>query len=184
MSYKRRLLLFSVLALCFLCTGLSLQLWQENAAQSMEKPAQNAEIALNSLIGNLNSTLDQLQHGDGRSSFNDRAFSMKVQHMDLPPLSSVLVFEAGNLRFWTENQVLPDSAKIRTLEPGRIHFVGNGWYFLQTRAVGDRLLAGLLLVQHQYVLQNKYLNNQFHPALELPENTQLETSHRSGRFFN
>lgn len=47
--------------------------------------------------------------------------------------------------------------------------------FFQTRAVGDRLLVGLLLVQHQYVLQNKYLNNQFHPALELPENTQLET---------
>ncbi|MBK7888633.1 MAG: GHKL domain-containing protein [Bacteroidetes bacterium] len=176
MSYKRRLLLFSVLALCFLCTGLSLQLWQENAAQSMEKPAQNAEIALNRLISNLNSTLDQLQQEMEGPRFNDRAFSMKVQHMDLPPLSCILVFEAGNLRFWTENQVLPDSAKISTLEPGKIHFVGNGWYFLQTRAVGDRLLAGLLLVQHQYVLQNKYLNNQFHPALELPENTQFETS--------
>lgn len=130
MSYKRRLLLFSVLALCFLCTGLSLQLWQENAAQSMEKPAQSAEIALNGLIGSLNSTLDQLQTEMEGPRFNDRAFSMKVQHIDLPPLSSVLVFEAGNLRFWTDNKVLPDSAKIRKLAPGRIHFVGNGWYFL------------------------------------------------------
>lgn len=176
MSYKRRFLIFSALALCFLMIGMGFQFWQESKVLEQEKTALQAEAGLHLLIEDLNTKLDQLFPEIEGQRFNERAFSMKLKDMQLPPNSSLLVYEAGSLRYWTDNKVLPDSGSIHKLESGKMYFTGNGWYFLQKRTAGNRILAGFLLIEYQYPLQNKYLKNQFHPLLDLPENIQLDTS--------
>lgn len=176
MSYKRRLLIFSCLAMCFLLAGTAIQWWQDSKSKEQEQPVLIAERELNQQIIELNSLLDKVKPETEGSRFNERGLSMKIQALLLSPYTCLLVYEDGNLKYWTDNKALPDSGRISSLESGKIHFISNGWYYLQTRKSGNRLLAGLLLIQHQYLLQNKYLKNQFNPCLELPSNTALVTN--------
>ncbi len=176
MSYKRRLLIFISLAVGFLVTGMALQFWQERKVVAQEKPAANAEIVLNKLIRDLDDRLTLLLPELEGIRFNERSFSMKVQDMEIPEYSFFFVFENDVLKYWTDNRVFPDPAAISRLETGRIHLIGNGWYYLQSYARGHRILTGLLLIQHQYILQNKYLQNRFIKELGLPYNTLLETA--------
>lgn len=169
MPYFRRLFVFSTLAVSLLLTGLGFQLWKEHRALQHADLADRANIALDSLVTELRKNVDLLETGLEGIRFNERAFTSQLQRLALPPENLVFVFESGNLKYWSDNKVLPDSAMINRLPSGKVVQLGNGWYYLERRTHQTRTLIGLLLIKHQYVLQNKYLHQGFHKKLELPE---------------
>ncbi len=175
MSYNRRLFIFSVLAAIFYLTGLVLQLRYRQTAKEEEIPVLQAEKALTGLINKLDDCLAILLKEAAGQRFNERAFTMKVAETALPSHATILVYEEGALKYWTNNMVLPDSANPEILQAGKLNFIGNGWYYTQKVSAGKQTIIGLLLIRHQYVLQNKYLINDFHPELKLPAGTSLNT---------
>ena len=64
----------------------------------------------------------------------------------------------------------------------RVFLFGNGWYYFSVRSLGGRTIFGMLLIRHQYALQNKYLINRFRPDLRLPENTSINMDRANGSY--
>ena len=173
MPYFRRLFIFSTLAVSLLLTGLGFQLWKEHRALQHADLAERANIALDSLVTDLRKNVDLLTTGLEGIRFNERAFTNQLQRLSLPPENLIFVFENGGLKYWSDNKVLPDTAVIAQLPSGKVYQFGNGWYYLERRTHQTRTLVGLLLIKHQYVLQNKYLHQGFHKKLELPETAYI-----------
>ncbi|MBL7924749.1 MAG: HAMP domain-containing histidine kinase [Bacteroidia bacterium] len=180
MSYRRRLLLLGILALVCLSGGVSIQLFQEYRALQHEDLVKRAEENLQRLTQHLDATLEALAPRLEGIRFNERAFASELHSTAQPEMAIFMLYEAGQLRYWSDNKVQPDYAEMNAFESGRVYLLGNGYYLISKVSSGNRLLAGLLLVRHHYVLQNKYLENDFHPGLELDGETQLSLSAASG----
>ena len=125
------------------------------------------------LCSKLDTTLNRLLPELEGFRFNERAFSFELADKELPAESGVMVYEDGRLRYWSDTRVLPDSSLAASMPNGKVALLGNGWYYVSKRQAGNRTLLGMLLIQHQYVLQNKYLDNSFHPQLGLSQEVRI-----------
>lgn len=176
MSYPRRVLVISLLALLSLVSGLTIQLWQEYRSIQHQELVNRAESGFSKLEVELTRNLDALAPKLEGSRFNERAFSAASQNLDFPESTCLLVFESGRLKYWSNNKVLLDTFNIGSYEDGRVYLLGNGYYYLKSKSAAGRKMVGLLLIKQQYSLQNKYLDNVFHPALELDKEVILNLS--------
>ena len=173
MSYPRRVLVISLLALLSLVSGLSIQWWQEYRAVQHKELVSIAETRFSSLVNGLETNLNALVPKLEGNRFNERSFSNALQHLKLTENTCVLIFESGRLKYWSDNKALPDTLNIVNYEDGRVYLLGNGYYYFKSKTVGHRKVIALLLIKHQYSLQNKYLDNDFHPALSLNKDVNL-----------
>jgi len=173
MSYLRRLLVLSALALISLVLGLSLQWWQEYRSIQHEELVKRAENSFSGLSNNLDETIKAISPKLEGIRFNERGFSTALQNLKKADNSCYMVFEAGRLRYWSDNKILPDTFAISAYENDKVYLLGNGYYYFKSAVVGNRRLVALLLIKHQYALQNKFLENEFHPALGLQKESIL-----------
>ena len=173
MSYPRRVLVISLLALLSLVSGLSIQWWQEYRAVQHKELVSIAETRFSSLVNGLETNLNALVPKLEGNRFNERSFSNALQHLKLTENTCVLIFESGRLKYWSDNKALPDTLNIVNYEDGRVYLLGNGYYYFKSKTVGHRKVIALLLIKHQYSLQNKYLDNDFHPAISLNKDVNL-----------
>lgn len=176
MSYPRRALVISVLALLSLLSGLGIQWWQRYQAVQHEELVRRAEVNFSTLTREIDNAFKALSPKLEGLRFNERSFSGTLQQLPLPENTAVLVFENGRLRYWSENKALPDTFHLASYENGKVYFLGNGYYYFRTTTVSGRRMMALLLVKYQYLLQNKYLDNMFHPALGLNKEVELSLS--------
>ena len=82
---------------------------------------------------------------------------------------SLFVYDNDSLVWWSDNNIAP---AFSDLDPG-IRLYRNGWYLFQKQTAGDYTVAGLLKIKNQYPFQNRFLLNNFHPGLCIPDNYLL-----------
>ncbi|MBK9637457.1 MAG: hypothetical protein IPO63_06460 [Bacteroidetes bacterium] len=181
MSYTRRFLVISLLALLSLVSGLSIQWWQEYRAVQHKELVSIAETGFSTLSKGLEMNLNALAPQLEGNRFNERSFSTALQHLKLTENTCVFVFENGRLKYWSDNKALPDTFNLLNYEDGRVYLLGNGYYYFKSKTVSNRKLVALLLIKHQYALQNKYLDNVFHPALSLYKDVTLSLNSSTER---
>lgn len=182
MPYMRRLLIFSLLALVFLVSGVILRTTQDENALQHEELIQRAGKSLDTLISGLDTCLDRLTPMLEGPRFNERMFASMVERTDPDRKAEYFVFEHHQLRYWTDNEVMPDSSLLFRDIDSRVMLFGNGWYYVSVRSLGGRTLFGMLLIRHQYALQNKYLVNRFRSDLKLPESTGINMDRANGSY--
>ena len=80
MSYPRRVLVISLLALLSLVSGLSIQWWQEYRAVQHKELVSMAESRFSTLAKGLEMNLNALAPKLEGIRFNERSFSNALQH--------------------------------------------------------------------------------------------------------
>jgi signal transduction histidine kinase len=94
---------------------------------------------------------------------------------------SYYVFDDGKLSAWSSNEpVLPDSLKLSAGLSGML-VLPNGEFMARAASRDKRTVIGLLLIRHAYAYENRYLKNEFNPALKL--SPWLEVADTSGMPF-
>jgi hypothetical protein len=89
---------------------------------------------------------------------------------------SVMYYRHDTLQLWTDKniQVANLYSQSRLTKP--VVFLGNAWYYIICRNLGNNdYLCGLILLKHQYVYQNKFLQNKFQNKFHLPSCVELYT---------
>ncbi|MFM1744235.1 MAG: hypothetical protein RLZZ630_172 [Bacteroidota bacterium] len=109
----------------------------------------------------------RLESGLREPVFSEWRFSDMLEREKQIPRTSVLVFEKGLPVFWNNSEVLPETILISTYRTGRCTQLGNGWFYIVRKDIGDRILLVMLKIYTGYALQNQYLVNGFHPFLGL-----------------
>lgn len=182
MPYKRRLLIFSSLILLLLGAAFLLRSFREHQSLQHEELAQRAGTATDSLIAKADRQLDALIPLLEGIRFNERNFNMQVNRFNEEKVSAYCVFEGKQLIYWTDPDVLPDTAMLHSDVDAKIMRFGNGWYYVSLRSTYGRTLMGLMLIKREYALQNKFLINAFHPRLGLPENADINLNRANGSY--
>jgi signal transduction histidine kinase len=78
---------------------------------------------------------------------------------------SVFVYENDSLVWWSDDGILPDEI----YSVSGIRFIRNGWYDVRVVTKGNHTVAGLLRIKNQYAFQNRFLSNEYHPSLGIPQ---------------
>ena len=82
---------------------------------------------------------------------------------------SLFAVENDSLIYWSNNSInLPLSIINKKFE-SQIEFIDNAWFYIKKKVVGKKQLLGLILIQREYTYENKYLENHFAKAFDLPD---------------
>jgi two-component system, NtrC family, nitrogen regulation sensor histidine kinase NtrY len=86
----------------------------------------------------------------------------------------ILGYQGGNLKFWNSNLVPIQINETIQKDSGRVINAGNGWYVVNRHTINDSLtLIGFILIKHDYVFENEFLINDFHPDFDLFPEAEL-----------
>jgi hypothetical protein len=93
------------------------------------------------------------------------------------------VFEQDSLIYWSNNNIPINNYEILKLDD-RIIRLQNGYYYLKSIQYNEYLIAGLLLVKHEFVYQNKFLKNEFQEDFNFPDETRISLNQNEGVTIN
>lgn len=80
---------------------------------------------------------------------------------------SYYILQGDKLVRWSDNEpVLSDSLAAALGESEYLH-LPNGQFISRSAKLGSKKVVGLLLLRHDYAYENRYLKNEFNPALKL-----------------
>lgn len=174
MTFHKRSLLYSLAALLLLGIGLGWQWWQSRRMLQHADLAGRAGQVFSEMLVQLDSSAQRLLPRLGGIRFNERNFNVQLSGQSFPSSTTWSVFEGDSLVYWSDNRVLPASDLRFAASANPVRLLGNGWYYIRVWPAEKRTLVCLLLIQHEYVFQNRFLENRFHPKLELPADAHLE----------
>ena len=80
---------------------------------------------------------------------------------------SYYVFEDSVLNYWSDNEPSISETHLAAVQDGQLLKIPNGVFLSCRLDSGERKCIGLILIQHSYEYENKYLVNSFNPALGL-----------------
>ena len=87
----------------------------------------------------------------------------------------ILIYQNHDLKFWNSNAVPLQINEILPEDEKKVINPGNGWFVLKSHETEDSLtLLGLILIKHDYVIDNQFLINDFHPDFKLFPEAGLE----------
>lgn len=95
---------------------------------------------------------------------------------------SLFVFYKDSLRYWSDNSALISNTEVKNIGNQQAIQLKNGWYEIFKKPAGDKLIVALLLIKHEYAIENEYLVNDFNEVLQLPEHAQISQI-KSERIF-
>lgn len=95
---------------------------------------------------------------------------------------SFYIARNNKLIYWSDNEPVVAANKIFTNGDGKILSLPNGDFQTFSIQKGKLKYAGLILLRHNYDYQNKYLINDFNPALNLP--ASISVSNQKGINFH
>lgn len=94
---------------------------------------------------------------------------------------TLFIYQGDSLLYWSDNHAeCPDAFRLQNGSPTFFTQLNDGWYVVHRRTVGDRFIAGYILVRQDYALQNNLLVNEFQKDFRLPESVRLSVTHESG----
>ncbi len=173
MNFRLRVIWLSLFALMSLGLATFFQGQQERHALRFAQLADRAQQQLQIQTAALEATLDSLRPLLDSTWLNDRALAARLNSAKAPAGSAFYIFEGTSLKYWSDNSSWPDTNLLFSIVPSTVNFLGNGWYMVQKRSNSRRILIGTIVVQYQYMLQNKYLVNNFNESLGLSDDAKL-----------
>jgi len=180
MSLNKRLIRYLLLSTALFALAFSLKLREDRHALNFVQLAERAQSNLIPQIDRLKAVVDSVHPLLDGIWLNDRAIAARINAEKLAEGISLFVYDHNQIRYWSDNKSWIDTSLLKTIRPNKINFLGNGWYYVAESGLQSRKVIGLLLIKHQYTVQNKYLVNSFNPVLELSDDVRLITSDRAG----
>ncbi len=173
MHFRLRILWLFAIALLAIGSASFIRDRQERHALRFAQLAEQSQAILQRRILELNAVMLQLEPALSKSWMTERILASKLNSIKIPTGSRYYLFDDGVIHFWSDNKTQLDSTIVTQLKSGEINFISNGWYYVLLRKYHTRILVGIIPIQQQYVLQNKYLVNSFNSELSLPDDTKL-----------
>lgn len=85
----------------------------------------------------------------------------------------IYIYKENVLTFWTDNAIFPE--QFSAGQRAYVQKLGNGVYLQRNTSAGNYQFVALIPIQHNYIIENQYLNNSF-TLLDGRENIQLHFS--------
>ena len=161
MHFRLRILWLFAIAILAIGSASFIRDRQERHALRFAQLAEQSQAILQNQILELNGVMIQLEPALSRSWMTERLLASKLNSVRIPNGSMYYLFEDDVIHFWSDNKTQIDSSILNQLKSGEINFISNGWYYVLLRKYNTRILIGIIPIQQQYVLQNKYLVNSF-----------------------
>ena len=95
---------------------------------------------------------------------------------------SIYAFDKHKLTYWSDNRIIPDSSSLKFWKHHDVVYYKNGWFYIFRKDKGDKTIMALWLIKNQYEYQNRFIVNQFNPALSLPPQTRLSLKQEQGTY--
>jgi two-component system nitrogen regulation sensor histidine kinase NtrY len=109
----------------------------------------------------------------------------KYPGLDIPGWISVQIYKGDTLVFWSDN-ITPANKTEKGVGPGdeRILRAGNGWYLLRAVNKDDMVILGMILLKHEYSVQNEFLSNRFQDDFRIPSAVSISLSNTGNKIFS
>jgi two-component system, NtrC family, nitrogen regulation sensor histidine kinase NtrY len=86
----------------------------------------------------------------------------------------ILAYHDETLKYWNSNLLPLQIDKTVLEDEKKVINPGNGWYVVNNHKIDDSLtLLGLILIKHDYVFENEFLINDFHPDFRMFPEVEL-----------
>jgi signal transduction histidine kinase len=87
---------------------------------------------------------------------------------------TLLIYKNDSLKYWSDNHVqAPHEYVPELFKPYKITRIANAWYEPITKEYGAYKLVALIKIKNQYEYKNKYLNNTYNKAFDIPASTDI-----------
>ena len=85
----------------------------------------------------------------------------------------LFAFKNDHLIFWSDNSFIVNNWKFKgdSLQP--ITFINNQWVAIEHEHVKGVDLVGMVFIKNEYPVENKFLNGEFNPHFNIPENFEI-----------
>lgn len=83
-----------------------------------------------------------------------------------------LLFENDSMLLWSDHRLAFD-IKPGQFKPNAVSKFRNGWFLVVSETRGSKTALGLVLLKNAYSYQNRFLQNDFHPALGFPNKAEI-----------
>ena len=83
------------------------------------------------------------------------------------------VFDGDQQTFWTNRSILFSDGLQEFEKDNGLVLLRNGWYQYIKRQKGRSTYLALILIKHQFNINNKYLKNHFHSSYHTPNNVEI-----------
>jgi two-component system nitrogen regulation sensor histidine kinase NtrY len=153
----------TVLLLISVLLGIIVALFSTDKSHSQEEVVRNAEQKLVTLKGDLLQKLEQISKLNGQEAYRD--FFLNSTHNESGFAYYLLV--AGTSKLWSDNEPAVSDSSLLSAQQGKLLRLTNGDFLAYKKQWKDTTLIGFILIRHNYDYQNKYLINNFNPALGL-----------------
>lgn len=86
---------------------------------------------------------------------------------------SLYVFENSKLTFWSSNDYYIEDLSIFEPSLYKVIYIDHSWVMVNRRDSGNYSYVALSLVKHEYLYENDFLENEFHPDFSLTQDVGL-----------
>lgn len=142
---------------------MAVELTVRFGVESMASRVENAQTILVHLEQELDKGIDKLIQLQSDESIHDFFDHTTKNNEGI----SYYILENNKIQRWSDNEpVFSDSLAIGIGNYEHLQ-LPNGEFIAKSVQKGSRKVVGLLLLKHAYAYENKYLKNEFNPALKL-----------------
>ncbi len=174
---KSKLVKLAVVFLFFLLSFLICNYFSSSSSQSFVKVAQKALLSKEKEAQQHLAELEKLiEANDSLPLFT----SLKEKTKDLFKNKGIvlLAYKNDSLTYWSDNAPAVENYMREICLDNNFVQLKNGWYEVVKPSQQKSLrLMALILVKTEFNYQNNYLQNDFLPYLQLPQNTSLSPSY-------
>jgi two-component system, NtrC family, nitrogen regulation sensor histidine kinase NtrY len=87
-----------------------------------------------------------------------------------------LVFKNDSLYYWTDNKIAFSNISTSIIDDYSLIKLRNGWYETFNKKFNGTTVLSFLLLKNDFVYQNKFLQNNFNPLLNINDNAEIKSS--------
>ncbi|WP_346862235.1 HAMP domain-containing sensor histidine kinase [uncultured Draconibacterium sp.] len=169
MQFRLNKYTYLILAICILVAAAIIEngLLKKNPETKLIQEFQNQlienEVQLKSELSSLTEILKKDDFDEDLSNFFKRE-ETEVRETGF----GVLVYQNKDLVFWTDRGIAFYNTPEEFKKTNGLIKLPNGYYLIDTVAVGNYEVVGLHLLKRNYTYENKYLQNNFFSSYHLP----------------
>lgn len=158
-----------ILIAIFLRNYFSFQSTPEKIKKSFETVLRGKEANVNDHIKRLETTFAHISSADWIKT------SVEFQKLSDENGLAFFVYDKDSLIFWSTNAVpFPERFKTKKNQGSpEIQKLKNGWYEIIETSDSSRVYIGLILIKHEYPLENDFLENGFQNSFQVPAGTKI-----------
>lgn len=164
-----------ILIAIFLQIYFSYQSTPDNIKRNFETILRGKEAEVNDQIQKLKKTFTHFPSSDLSKISTD------FQKLSDDDGLAFLVYNKDSLVFWSTNSI-PFTERLTSQKNQSTHEIRklkNGWYEVIETSDSSGIYIGLILIKHEYPLENDFLENSFQDSFQVPAGTKVSLTNGS-----